>query len=1486
MSMKDGTSPEAASRHNRVKPSVIDTPIKAKRLGIGIVFFLTLVYTSNIWMGSGHIVFSDFDFGLDDTIYMDKILGLFNTQFSSMNFFNLSRLIFITPFYLLSLVFSNIFPHFLLRSIIIAVLLLSGAGMYLFCDKILLKHFGNSASYMHYIGLIVPAVLYAINPWAIFRIQHIFLLPGYACFPWILSYFLDLFRTGHHELEDSFSVMRIPLIKKEFLVNDRRWKDIQASIKMALFIAIGSAAIHYFFYYVLTIITFSLAMMFYNMRQNSDKAGCVKLFIQKNLTLWITVFLFCAYWIIPYLAGTVLTSIEPNNVNVIDTLDMFSRNSSLANIAYLISYWWPMFNFTTHLDVYFWISGGIFLFLIIYIALYRFNKHFYVALFSFASIAMIILGFGVNNTLVDDLNIFIVTKVPIIGHIFRDPNKLVGPLAAFFCILLAFSINRYLFLFSRSGYGKGIQGFFIVLLIVAHFFYVRPFITVFMQSYYTGSKVPSQYSLVNRNFSSEEGKILWIPSMDNMVLSNGISNYSWNSAGPIGNALGHVKTAGDFHQYSSRKNEIFQHENNDGVISYFYSFIQYMLDRTGAQHLGSLLSWAGFNEVGFHQDVFLQGERLKFNYNVLNAQTDMKPHYQDGLFTLYDLEDTQLDVFAPNQAAYLSKDLYSFLYLLDEKDTIGISPQHTALIWSSQKKYAPMDFRESDILIGDSKLDFIMPYVDERYFSFPFDEINTGNPNVGWAKSMVNDSEWYWILNVNNIANPSFSYDFSRGFVYTNVSHKLSMPFSRIPLKAQDQLIYTKDILNDFFTPDNPDIMRLTVFPEVDNGQGVLQGKLMKGYSANNIWQVAKSKYMDVSTLQGGFISIRALVSGVNAGSINFKIHFYDENDDEVGVAYASKPNSLSEFTKTNMVCDTYVPYEAKRMRIDILNIQDTALDTTFWIHDFRIYNLSQYSLENTITIPVGEKSSNDRFRVFMRAFVCDAADGIVVRDDTLNLPVNLKDTRNSFQWIDLGTLTLKDRELTILPKDGLTIINTVVMLPEGEADAIMNDVTARLKGQQLDFSLASSSYAIQADFPVIGMDAFRIFPNTIDGSIIPINKGTMTKSIDILKEDDYCLWLTGNLPGRSILEATMTNQAGEALVLSQAGGGEEVERNFNGSHYAQVMDSNQYFLKEQADISENWRMMKYGFTPVRLKPGRYEVKIQVRSDVENLLQRDSLHLLKPDEIVIPEHMRTMDEDIISIYAVPPQIHEEEADGTKVFVNTPSKSKMWTIYSQNKVKVRKGQMIGLRVDASMSGLVDAHGKLMWLDDNATLFTSSYVPFDEKTQEFYMVCEAPVDGYLQPCYFVRSDALNEGRFSLVKDELYIIDDFAKVEGTILMPRTLAKPEAPGKVVMGSFNHVKAENGRFVIQNEAYNRLFRFTGTRNSKPVVMNFLHNGFIMTKEDEAGFITIMPAFLLLYDFFVLSSVLLILLGLLLLKAREVKRKKASALKPVHKNDL
>ncbi|MFZ5596267.1 MAG: hypothetical protein ACOY31_04560 [Bacillota bacterium] len=1438
---------------------------------------LILIFTKNIWLPEGYIIFSDLDFGYDDSLYIDRIAGLFNNHFSSFNFFNLSRLVFISPFYLPALLFGKIYPCFLLRSIILGVIIISALGMFLLCEKLLLKSFGQFQHNYHYIGLIIPALFYALNPWVMFRIQHIFLLAGYAFYPWVLFYLLDLFKIlkSYDKLDDEYRELCI--FRRKITISADLLDDITTSVKIAFFVGAGSASIHYFFYYILTFISLGIIIFIHNSRLTTDIRGLFKNHLRKNVVLYSACTLFSAYWIFAYFSSMLLTSIEPQNVNVVDTLTMFSQYSDLRNVLYLISYWWPMFDTKSQLDNLFWIGGGIFLAITAYIIFYRFSWHFYIRLFTGVAVAVLILAMGVNTDIIADFNVYLATKVPIIGHIFRDPNKLIGPMTAYFAILIGFGVDRVVFILRMSGFSRYVQIAFVLCLIIAFYFYYRPFGLIFASGYYSGTEIPAEYKEIQKEYLPG-GKIFWTPVMDNLILSNGMSNYTWNSNGSPG---GFMKTVSDFHLFSSNKNTIFQNENNNGMVSYFNSFFQCMLDRASGQHLGNLLAWAGFNELGFHNDVFGQEERQAFNKKVLDAQDDLQAVHKDDIFTTYKTPYEQDSLFGANRLVYTSKGLDSVIQILDNRDKLKIDLRNTGLIWG-QSRIQDVKFEDNDLLVGDSAYDMIIPNIDEQYFIHPFNYINTGNPYTGWAKTLTREAEWFWTLKYNDIKEFDWGYDYGRGIVYTNSPYKLSIPSYKIKKNQGTELLNMKSIMNDFFTPDNSDIFKLTYFPDAAPEGAALEGTIKKGFSGANVWQVAKSKPIKIPP--GRYIRINALVSGVNAGKMHFKAYFFNSKGEELKVSYLAPGNEMSEFMRSPMVCDAYVPEDTDYMKIYILSTQDTIKNSYFWIHDFSIYDISDFRSDNMLVLPVKQKSPGNRFRALARVYISPSSNYLTVRSGSNTINVPLMGYRQGFNWIDLGEITVEDKKIEIVPGEGFTCINSILMLPRDRYSAIIQEAARKIKGKQADLSLARFDYKLKSDFEIKDLEDVVTFPNSIGNSLLPVQKGELNKNIDILKEGDYDFDITGNITRGSGVRAIITDSNGREQVLQlNSSGGKPLPRSFQGFHCNVKYVENKYYLTPEANITDTWNINRYSGGTVHLLPGTYRVSLVIESAGKNYASASSLHILKENEIVAPRQEAEPDDILLtSIARYKMESSEKTVNGKKIITNSPTASKLWFIDTLNRIPVKKGQIVTFRAKYKMSGVTDLHAKLAWMDKNRMLISSQYLSSDRMDlNEFYITTVAPVDGFVQPCFFMHGTTETSGSFQLDSADFFIVDDMVKIEGTSLIPADV-QFAAPGQVYPHSAGFVKTNSSRYLIFNEAFNNVWRFIGTGGtSSPVIINLLHNGYAAGQDPDAstgaapmtGFVMINPLISISYYLGLAVSLLAHITGLwFYLTHRRLKR--------------
>lgn len=1417
-----------------------------------LLITIILVLTKQIWLNDGYIVFSDLDFGFDDKKYIERILGIFNEGFSSMNFFNLSRLFFILPFYLLSQIFSFV-PHFLLKSIIVGVFIISAVGMYKLCEKLLILHFGRFKNSYHYIGLIIPALFYAINPWVILRIQHIFLLPGYAAYPWVLYYFIDLFREYKYEQSDRAIELNIFFFKRSILINENIFMDIKASIKMAFTIAFASASIHYFFFIAITIAVFSVGLLFYNIFKSKKIRTNIIAFLRKHLIMWTITFIFCSYWLVPYVVSMMVTSIEPNNVNVIDTLSMFSRNSNLQNILYLISYWWPMFDYSSHIDTFFWISGGVFLFIIISTSLYRSSRHFYIGLFSFTILSMILLATGVKSQMLAGFNIIVVTKVPIIGHIFRDPNKLVGPMSAFYAILIGFGVDRNLFILKREGFRRALQLGLVLLLIVAHFFYYRPFYEMFTKQYYAAVSLPVEYEEVNKNHVPTDGKVLWMPTMENMILSNGMSNYDWNGADRNVRNQRTFKTVGDFQFYSSSKGGIFQHEGNSGLISYTYTFMQKLLDSTGGQNLDEFISWMGFDEVAFHNDVFYQEKRQKFNKMILDKQKGLDPYYEDDIFTLYKVKEAQSSKFITNRNVLLSKGLFSFLYMMDEKEALGLAPQNSTILWQQSRKQ-DIELSQEDIIMGDNIWDFTLPFIDEKYFLSPFHKVNSASANTQWAKALVGGNDWQWIQKINGLYNMDFEYDYGHGIAYTYAENKLDLPSYKSGANLDNRIMSIKDILDDFFKADNEEIFDITVFPSVSSNEDVIYGEVHID-NGTNPWQVAKSKMTEVGDLSGGFISIDAMVSGINAGDLHFKVRFYNELNEELKVTYVSRSNHESDYKKSKMYGSTYVPKDAKRMRIDILSSNSTTLKTYFWIHDFNIYDLSNYRVKNILEMNLSEEMLG-RSRVFIRTFTSKAGNKLEVKSGEKSVVVDLYSEKNRFEWIDLGVMDITEKNLELVPYEGMTVVNTIIVIPEEKFEDAYSGALKELKGAQVDFSLAPIDYNTYADVPIRGINNQYVYANTINGSLVYINDGYLTKNIDIVRGDYYKFSITGNIPADAKVRVKFIDEDNAEIDLDAIISKDIVARNFDNQYFKIDREINEYYLKPLEHSTEDYQIYKYNFDNIYLKKGRYKVRIEIDAGKENRLKVEEIHVLQDDEIMISQDMINRDDYLLAVSAS--LLNDSKITSPKniekqnVFINPPSRSKLWMIFALNQIPVKKGELLVFRSKGKTEGIKDLHSKLFWMNDEKLLINSQYV--EHYNGEFYIIAEAPADGFVQPAFLARSDGEKEGRFEILDGQFYDIRKFGKIEGTIL---------TSDKIVKGPIG----DNTKgYLISNEAYHPLWRQKTEPGTPPIMANFIHSAFYTEKKGVETELVILPILQYSYLAFLVISMISYILGIYVLK--------------------
>jgi len=1392
----------------------------AKAISLLAVIAIILIDTKNIWLNNGFIIFSDLDFsGINDKRYIERIWGVFNRHFSSTNFFNLSRLFFIIPFYVLNFLLSFFYNQAMLKLIILFCLLISGIGMFLLCEYLLIKTLKGFPDYVHYFGLIIPSVYYALNPWVIFRIQHIFLLSGYSVFPLIIKEFLRLFEIKIFNFQkDIEEYQQRRRVTKEHIIIDEKI-NLRDFFKIVLYSMIGSAAIHYFFFYIIFLTILFIGIILRIWKLNRYSKAILLFYTRKYFTMIILMIVGNLYWFLTYSIALLFVNIEPQNVNVVDTLQLFSRNSSVQNVLYLISYWLPFFNLEMFLDNMFWIAGGVFLLIIAYIIFYRFGWHFYVRLFTIVTSLVILLSLGTNVDPLADVYVKVVTNIPVIGHLFRDPNKIVGILACFLAIILGFGVDRIVFFLLNAGFGRKFAVAFVLVMLLCFYYYQRPVKIFYIDNYYKGVPIPKEYKEISKYYT-KDGKILWIPTMDNMVLSNGISAYKWN----VNNEMpGSMKAVGDFHVYASSKNTIFQHENNVGTVSYFYSYLQHLLDKGGTDKIGRLLELTGFNQVAYHRDVQNQEERQKFNLFVLEKQKGVKLRKKLGFIYLYDVEknpnNTKLDI-------YNTKGLNHFIQLFDFENILGTKGYN--IVWS-QGKREEFDLRKVNLVVGDSRFDIFQQIIPEKYIISLFDKINTGNPYVGWAKSMCKESDWFWIHKVNSLNRLPWDYDYGKGFIFTYTPYTVELPPYKLNKNVGEVILNSNDIVKtDFFEIDKEETnFKLEITKDV-MGNSILAAEVApKKFIGNVFWKIARSKLMSIKP---GFISLRAVVSGVNAGKVHFKLKFFNQNMNELGVVYGSVPGEVAEFNKALITANAVVPPATKYMRVELWLLEDQKTPVYFWIHDFELRYFSSIS-SNELRIKVPSYIKGE-YHLYVRALVNENGGKVKINDTK----INLKGDENQFKWLYVGKYT-RDT-IIIKPEEGFVLLNLLCVLPDWLHKEIQN---MDLKSKQA-IVLFSNEFTLEKGYKIKNLENYYLHPNFVDSQLDIITEGIYTKKIDILRNDHYKLYFIGNITNKVAI--TLKNKDNKVMRFGYLKFLKLINNNFNGIRFYVSNKPYSYFLNIEKEGNPKWNSQLYYIDLGFLKKGQYILEIKVENGLKSLTEPNDIHVLHPEEVKV--NLKVDDTLYILISNILQEAVTTKKKENKIFSSKYSdiysdRIKYWLIYGTKQIESRKNELYYVDFDIKTKGMAEVSAKILFMDKNKVLYDSQYIDiFNNKGQSIF---SAKKDGFVQIVFFVRSNGKEDGMFELKQIRFIEISEMNKFSSVVILPSNIQK------------------GSKLNILNEAYNPLWENNGEKAKQ---VNIFLNGFY----NQSNKYTFGQKIQMAYVFGLLVSIIYIAMNLWLLLIR------------------
>ncbi|VWX38378.1 hypothetical protein [Exiguobacterium oxidotolerans] len=1259
------------------------------------VLLVILLYGAALFR-PGMVVFSDMSFGLSSNRYLEEIFGAWNNRWSTTTLLNVPRLLYIFPFYLLSLAFGASGP-ILIKSFIFGLLIVSAVSMFALTKRLHSVYVSAHFSLLSLVAFGIAALFYALNPWIITRIQHIYLLCGYSVFPLALLLFLNIF-------DPKFREQLNPNFTLSARLTRRTWIDL---VGLAVIFAFMAGGIHYFFFsliYMGIMVGLIFLKTFWIHRKEHIIKPLIGFYVRSTVAFGLIFLLFNSYWFFMYV-GSILTGSQASqhNINVSDTLMLFSRNSSWSNVVYLTSYWWPMFDLTT-LPLSFWLGGGLILLLILLGALVSYRQPIHL-FFTGLSLPLIIFATGTHEQVADFFVLF-VTKTPLIGAMFRDPNKLVGLLMVSYSLLLASSLAT---IFNRPSKTLPLplyRTLTIGITVVALSMFFLPYRSVYMEGFYRPVTMPKEYTTVQ---SLIDGKWLQFPVADEMTQpGTGVATPTWNK-NP--NPDGEVKATGDVQVYGSQADTVFHHEGSTPTIGYMMTFLQYLLDTGRSDQAGQIAKAFGLNQFAYRTEYAGMAERQAFNKQLLKTQHDLLATKHVGLFTLFDLIEP-LDTRTVPQ-------LILTPYGLERSVTFSTLDDYSlgaqSILYATQAHQDGLSWlKQDDIIEMAEENDLLLSQVPDAYFWKPFDAIDSANSFLNWGKTFLANSDWRWYLRTQGITNPSFDLDFGDGIGLSFASAKIDAPVYKLDQLKTKQVASFNSMLEDetFFKADNPDVVDLSPNPlSKENNLPVLRAEVAEG-DPKYIWQVAKSGKL--KALPNNAYRFDITASGRGVDRLHVKVRFYDAKDRELNQTYVVAPRDSGDVDAIHLQGEYVTPKDAKTMRIDLLSFQRPERKTYWWVHDIKIYSFEDYMVPNTIEMT--KDTVRGRYAGYARVLLNKNGGQLDFEFNGQKIPIHTKQAAGAkLVWVPLGNLVAKGATSTLRVTNtlGFNAIQNIVLIPKPELTKLTEQLDEKL-------AITKTMMVLEAEtaFDYTGhVQSERNYPGFSFGKGIAAQRGTLQRSIDIREDGNYEIQLKATRPtnpkGRlTVLIRNETDVVYRRVLIASDFKATDIRKTDLGKNTITFDPLHRDFAYQLESLPDVYRALhQITLEDIPLVSGRYEIELTYSSAVPSLVTMDDLHKFDPNEIVTDKPLAEPEAAAncaTCVSITEDMFRDSERDGVYTIDYDPTCSCDWYIYASQKVKAKPNHEYLLQFDAVSQNVRQRHLKVYYLDADDRVIGTDFI----------------------------------------------------------------------------------------------------------------------------------------------------------------------------------
>jgi len=1268
---------------------------------------LAILYYVSVLFQPGHIVFSDIAFPFNSETYMDEVVGLWNTRWNTVSMLNIPRLFFILPLYLVSGVFGwN--GHLFLKGFIIELLFLSAFSMYLFTKRLVSVYMGSSFNLWKIMALVFGGVLYALNPWVIYRIQHIYLLTGYSIFPLVILYFFKVFdQKFQRQIIHDYN----PYSKKIYS------RNIVDAIILAYLITLASAAIHYFFYTILVLgglfILICTKYFVGNIKKGKIVLSHIFLALSKKAIL-VGVLLggMSFYWLSIYLGGIIFdVGASQHNINVIDTYTMFSRHASLDQVLLMLGYWWPMINLND-LPLSFYISGACILGVMGLGVIFTAYKHHIVLFLSIVAGGLILVSTGVYYPAISSVFLKL-AGLPAFGNIFRDPNKMIGITAISYSVLFVFGMEKIYSWTENLKTKKYINTLVFAAVALACFFYLMPIRTLYFDRFYEPIEEPQAYKDLRHYYKdegvNEEPYVLYVPLAEQMLRPVvHIATPKWNVPEDESN----VKATGDIHIYNSPVRTLFHHEGNDPSIKYMYDVIQFLLDQGRTTEMAKLSSVFGVNQFIYHNEYLDQEIRQNFNEEILAVQDDLEKVYVNDIFTIFDLpllEDRHFNhrrLFSP----------YGMSKMITLTSMNEYNPLELPVVYMAKEKIFNDGVIQSDDVIEMRYLkDLILSNVPEQYRLYPFDYVHEVNPFIKWSKTYTTFFDWAWIQSKLGVIHPKFEWDHDSGMVMTFASEAFDVqPHEKKLLKGE--IVYDFDSLlkaDQFFVADNPDLFEVISNPyNLQEDIGVLQGVIQQG-EPSFIWQVAKSPILIAEEKMP--YQFKILVSGRGANKLHMKARFYDKNKNEIGIQYIVGPDEFVDFDTVEFTGEVVSPKDSAFFRIDLLTYQRPENKVFWWIHDVEIKKFPEYTSANIVDMT--HKVTPGWHRIFVKSFESIRGGDLDIQINSETVNVNTQTTQLSgFKWIDLGRFKLEDQVQVHLENlTGFNAVQHLVIIPESAFKDLESKWTQIVSEHDRILLLET-----EMDFNKSGnIQSRRLYPELSYGTGTALSSGHIDADFEIVMPGAYKIEPKVYYPDLKAGQVTikLVGEDGEPLMEKALKVRQPVDVDETLTIDFEPLGT--IYPYRPIDINRPYKFVNQSLNDtVLLKKGNYKLIIDIESENKNYAGLKTFHTFDPNSIVTETVLRDkaiFDCSTCEIITPDMMRHTYIDENTMKIEFDPTCSCDWYISSSDPIQVEALEELLISFEAKSDAIEKRHSKLVFLDAYKQVIDTAFI-FEVEEEE--------------------------------------------------------------------------------------------------------------------------------------------------------------------------